>query len=143
MKIWKAFGSAHSANLTIIGQFKNIRDAEFIKQIIEDFVNAPWNDLYPQIKDARYPEIEVFIPDKKAFVEYWRSRLDDTEAGAIEMLGPNQSDFFLGNEQPPDVIQRENMVKVTGIRSMDITGIIKLMFLRYPDEVKISGVTGP
>lgn len=47
MKIWNSFGSEHSANMVMIGQFKNIQDAEDaqsaidkIKQLlIDDHVN--------------------------------------------------------------------------------------------------------
>jgi hypothetical protein len=47
MKIWNSYGSEHSANMVMIGQFKNIQDAEDaqsaidkIKQLlIDDHVN--------------------------------------------------------------------------------------------------------
>ena len=35
MKIWKAYGSEHSANLVLIGRFKSARDAEEVVELFE------------------------------------------------------------------------------------------------------------
>jgi hypothetical protein len=123
MKIWKGFGSAHSADLTIISKFKDIADAQFAAQIAEDFANASWEERYP---------------DVKSFIAAWKARLP-----SIEVLGPNQSDFELGLEHSCDITRRENIVTISAISSCEIGGIIKLMLLKDPDEVKVVGRTGP
>jgi hypothetical protein len=38
MKVWYSFGSEHSSNLVMIGRFKEARDAEEVKEIIDRLV---------------------------------------------------------------------------------------------------------
>ena len=123
MKVWKGFGSAHSARLTVIGKFKNANDAQLAEQVVEDFVNAFWEERYP---------------DVRAFINAWQTRLP-----GIMGLGPNQSDFEMGIDNPCDVTCSGNVATVSDIRSAELGGIIKLMLLKDPDEVKIVGTTGP
>ena len=123
MKIWRRFGSAHSAHLTVIGQFKNVADAQLAEQVVEDFVNACWEERYPGVKE---------------FINAWKTRLP-----AIEGLGPNQSDFNMGLDQSCNVKRSDITVSVYDISSPEIGGIIKLMLLKDPEEVKIEGKTGP
>lgn len=61
MKVWYGFGSEHSSNLVMIGRFKNVRDAEKAKKLIErliEQVNAEpdvyQRDSSPQ--DRRFSE---------------------------------------------------------------------------------------
>ncbi len=35
MKIWKGYGSEHSANLVMIGHFKDAQDAELVKELLD------------------------------------------------------------------------------------------------------------
>ncbi len=37
MKIWRSYGSGHSAHLAIVGKFKNVGDAELAQEVIEDW----------------------------------------------------------------------------------------------------------
>ena len=37
MKIWKGFGSEHSANMVLIGHFKDVQSATETKNWIEEF----------------------------------------------------------------------------------------------------------
>ena len=37
MKIWKGFGSEHSANMVLIGHFKDVQSATETKKLIEEF----------------------------------------------------------------------------------------------------------
>ena len=122
MKIWKSFGSGHSAHLTVIGMFKNIDDAQVAEEVVEDFVNAALEQRYP---------------DLQAFLQAWEDRLP-----AVAILGPTASNFDLGIDDPCDVERDEQTVKVSGIRSTEIGGIIRLMLLKYPTEIKITGITG-
>ena len=122
MKIWKSYGSAHSAHLTVVGEFANVADANFAREIVEDFVNAQWEQRYP---------------DNAAFIEAWKERLP-----ALPFFGPTQPDFEMGMiDEPCEVGQQKQTVTVSHIRSPDIGGIVKLMFLKHPTEVKITGIT--
>ena len=123
MKVWRGFGSAHSAQLTVIGKFKNANGAQLAEQVVEDFVNAFWEERYP---------------DVRAFINTWKTRLPD-----VVGLGPNQSDFEMGIDKPCNVTRSGNIVSISDIRSAEIGGIIKLMLLKDPDEIKIMGRTGP
>ena len=118
MKIWKGFGSAHSAHLTVISKFKNIGDAQFAEQVAEDFVNASWEQRYP---------------DVKAFIKAWKERLPYIE-GLL-----NQSDFELGLDNSCDVVRDGNIVTVSNISTYEVGGIIKLMLLKDSEEVKVVG----
>jgi hypothetical protein len=56
MKIWNSYGSEHSANLVMIGQFKDMASAEEAKHIIDeitDFISAG-DENYE--KADRYPD---------------------------------------------------------------------------------------
>jgi len=43
MKVWKGYGSEHSMNLVMIGHFKEVRDAEKVKDLL--------NKLAEQVRD--------------------------------------------------------------------------------------------
>jgi hypothetical protein len=122
MKIWKSFGSGHSAHLTVIGTFKNVDDAQIAEEVVEDFVNAVWEQRYP---------------DLPAFQQAWEERLP-----AVTLLGPTASNFDMGIDNPCDVERNEQIVTVSRIRTTEIGGIIRLMLMKYPTEIKITGITG-
>ena len=121
MKIWRSFGSGHSAHLTVIGTFKSIDDAQLAEAVVEDFVNA---------ESGRYPDLQ-------AFQQAWEERLP-----AVVILGPTASNFNMGLDNPCEVEREDKTVKVSAIRSTEIGGIIRLMLLKYPTEIKITGITG-
>jgi hypothetical protein len=123
MKIWKSFGSAHSAQLTVIGEFRSLDDAQFAEQVVEDFVNGSWEERYPNVG---------------AFIEAWKERLP-----GVWGLGPNQSEFEMGIDRECDVQRAGSTVTVSGIRTAEIGGIVKLMLLKDPTEIKVTGRTGP
>jgi len=123
MKIWKAYGSAHSANLTVIGRFRNIEDAQLAEQVVEDFVNANFGERYS---------------DCGAFAKAWRDRLP-----AMELLGPSDRDYEMGIDAPCEMTRDKTIVKVSDIRSQEIGGIIKLMLLKDPEKIEVTGRTGP
>lgn len=59
MKIWNGYGSEHSANLVMIGRFKEVRDAEKVKELfarlsqqVEQEAGRYGRDLGP--KEDRY-----------------------------------------------------------------------------------------
>ena len=89
---------------------------------MEDFVNAVWEQRYP---------------DLQAFQQAWEERLP-----AVRILGPTDSNFDLGIDDTIAVERDEQTVKVSDIRTTKLEGIIKLMLLKYPTEIKITGITG-
>ena len=57
MKIWKGYGSEHSMNLVMIGQFKETKDAEEVKELIEKLVKIVNLDEEDQGRSSnRYSE---------------------------------------------------------------------------------------
>ena len=125
MKIWRSYGSGHSARLTIVGKFKNVQDAELERQILEDYVNA---------------ELENRYPSAEAFKNAWHSQFGDL---VLTPLAPSENEYALGIEYAPDVVRKGTTVEVSSMSTTAINGIIKLMLLKYPTEIKITGETGP
>jgi hypothetical protein len=123
MKIWRTYGSGHSANLAVVGRFKNAADAELAREVVEDFVNALWEERYSDIHE---------------FLEAWKDRI-----GGIQFLGPNSGDMLGSIDDECDVTREGTTVSVSRIRSNEIGGIIKLMLLKDADPVTVSGRTGP
>jgi hypothetical protein len=123
MKIWRSYGSGHSAHLAVVGKFKNAADAELAREIVEDFVNAIWEERYNDIRE---------------FLDAWKGRI-----GGIEFLGPNAGDMMGGLDNGCDVTREGTVVSVSGIRSNEIGGIIKLMLLKDAEPITVSGRTGP
>ena len=123
MKIWKSYGSGHSAHLTVVGEFSNLEDAEFAREIVEDFVNGAWEERYPGVA---------------GFLAAWKDRLP-----GVPYLGPNDRDFQMGIDDSAEVERHDKTVTVSGIRSAEIGGIIKLMLLKDSKEVRVTGRTGP
>lgn len=123
MKIWRNYGSGHSARLAVVGEFTTAEDAALIRQAVEDFVNGQWEERYS---------------DVRAYIDEWRERLP-----GVDGLGPNQSEFEMGLDNACDVERSGTRVEVSGIRSNEIGGIIKLMLLKDPTEITVKGRTGP
>jgi len=123
MKIWRSFGSGHSAKLAVVGKFKSTADAELAREVIEDWVNAFWGERY---KDLR------------GFVEAWKDRI-----GGIEFLGPRASDTMQSLNNECDVARDGSTVSVTNISSNEIGGIIQLMLLKDAEPITVNGRTGP
>lgn len=125
MKIWRSYGSGHSARLSIVGEFKNVEDAEFERQVLEDFVSADVKKRYPGIngfRNAWYPQFGDII---------------------MSSLAPDENEYVLGVDWEPDVVRRGTTVEISGMQTTALNGIIKLMLLKYPTEIKITGETGP
>jgi hypothetical protein len=123
MKVWKAFGSAHSADLTIVGEFQSEEDALLMEQVVEDFVNAAFEERYP---------------DARGFCHAWESRLP-----GVTMLGPHDPDFELGLQDTCTVTREGSRVSVSNLTFPSFDGIIRLMLLKYPTQITVRGRTGP
>ena len=125
MKIWRSYGSGHSARLSIVGEFKNAEDAELVKEVLKDFVSA---------------EVEKRYPDIDGFRNAWHEKFGNI---ILSSLAPDESEYFLGVDWAPEVVRRGTTVEVSGMQTTALNGIIKLMLLKYPAEIKITGETGP
>jgi len=119
MKIWRSYGSAHSAQITVVGTFANLDDAAFAREIVEDFVNGEWEQRYP---------------DSAAFIAAWKERLP-----TLPLLAPRDPEFAMGIDSPCPVELEQQTVTVSDIKTGDIGGIIKLLLLKNPTEIKITG----
>ncbi|HEY8998681.1 MAG TPA: DUF6375 family protein, partial [Edaphobacter sp.] len=64
MKIWQSHGSGHSAHLAVVGKFKNAGDAELAQEVIEDWVNALWDERYSNLRE---------------FLDAWKGRISGIE----------------------------------------------------------------
>jgi len=119
MKIWKEFGSSHSGNVTVIGEFDSEDKANDALQVLEDFANASWEERYP---------------NAKAFKEACKTRIPN-----IEYFGPNDEDFETGVDNGPEVYREGNKVIVTQFRSENVSGFVKILFRLGMKEITISG----
>ncbi len=122
MKIWQSFGSGHSANLSVIGTFNSVGDAETTKKMLEDFFRAAGEE------DG----------DPDVFFDIWKDRFP-----IVRYYGPSKEEFQLGVDRDCDIEIDGTTVSVTNIRSVQIGGFVKLMLLKEPHDVKVSGKVGP
>lgn len=119
MRVWKEFGSSHSGNVTIIGEFDTAEKAKTAFPLIEDFVRASWEDRYP---------------DVRGFIETWTAKDPN-----IPYIGLSEADYEIGADNDPDVAQHGNQIVVTHLRSTNVSGIVKLLFHKGMSEIRISG----
>jgi len=71
MKIWNAYGSEHSMNLVMVGQFKNIDEAEKTKELIETITERLHKliDINSDPHLTRFPdEISQLLQEKEIFI---------------------------------------------------------------------------
>lgn len=119
MKLWKEFGSSHSANVTLIGEFDNEEKAEEAFPLLEDFTRADWEE--------RYEDVE-------AFKQAWATRESN-----LPRIGINQMDYKIGVDNNPDVEHQGNKVVISRLRSENVAGLIKILFLKGMKEIRITG----
>jgi uncharacterized protein DUF6375 len=55
LKIWYGYGSEHSANLVVIGQFEEARDAEKAKQVIDWLTEQVRRDIDANLLEVGEP----------------------------------------------------------------------------------------
>lgn len=116
MKIWKEFNSSHSSNISIVGTFKNIDDADQAFKVVEDFALASWEERYPSVED---------------FKEYWSTNYHPN----IKYIQITEEDFESGIDNSPDIELDGKKVRISSFRSGNIGGIVKLM--RFVGAAKI------
>lgn len=129
MKIWKAFGSGHSARLTIVGEFTSVDDAEIMRDLIDDFVNG--------IQNEKYKSMEGF------WGAWDEEKVGKEFSGMIRYLGATKDDFEMGLDDTVDVESSGTTVTVDGFRTNSVGGVIKLMLCKFPKSVTVTGRTGP
>lgn len=124
MKIWRSYGSGHSARLSIVVEFKSVEDAELVKEVLKDFVSA---------------EVEKRYPDINGFRNAWYPQLGNI---ILTSLAPDEGEYFLGVDWAPDVMRNGTTVEVSGMQTTALNGIIKLMLLKYPPASGTGSATG-
>ena len=123
MKIWRSYGSAHSANITVIGTFARVEDAGVARQLVESFLRVDWGD-----------EITV---------EEWFEGLESRRFPRFSTMARADPDFELGIDNEPDISRRGTTVEIGRIRSTQISGFVKLFMLKGATEVRVTGRVGP
>jgi uncharacterized UPF0146 family protein len=106
MKIWRGYGSEHSMNLVMIGQFKSVDDARKTKQTIDQLTekladkievgktrNRFEDEIFALLKDANIytlgpRELEQFLYDVSTRIEEDKLILttDESEVSAFMKL---------------------------------------------------------
>jgi hypothetical protein len=115
MKIWFQHGSEHSANLVMIGHFKDATEATKAKEIIDAISNQVAED-----QDKR--SVVVGRPPER----YGKEMLDLLGRLNIGSLGPQELEQF-ANEVSVNV-EGSNVVLTT--EELDISAFLKVMFHR-------------
>ncbi len=105
MKIWNAFGSEHSANIVIIGRFKDTATAEATDVAIEELKHIMRNSENTADKKRYTPEVTAVL--KKIKVNYI----------AAEELGQFSFDF--------NAELKGSTIEVT-TEEVDVSALIKL-----------------
>jgi hypothetical protein len=106
MKVWRGYGSEHSMNLVMIGQFKSVDDARKTKQTIDQLIekladkievgrtrNRFEDEVFALLKDANIYtlgslELEQFLYDVSTRIEEDKLILttDESEVSAFMKL---------------------------------------------------------
>lgn len=115
MKVWKSFGSAHSANITIIGEFKEGEDLVVAEKIIKDL----------EFADSRYK-------DAFEFINAWKAACPSIMYSCL-----SEDDFATGINDSYNVQRDKGKITVSGFSTYNIGGIIKLMLMYHPTEIMI------
>jgi len=89
MKIWRGYGSEHSADLVMIGQFKNAADASSAKEIIDELTTQV-------MADERAGLIQYGEPQTK----YSDGMLALMDRIRVSSIPPNQLEQFLLDVRP-------------------------------------------
>lgn len=111
MKIWKGYGSEHSMNLVMIGHFKEARDAEEVKQLLDQ--------LARQVKDDADESQSNTAPQ-----DWFTDRmLELLRAANLYILGPAELEQLLYDVQ---VDVDGNKVVIT-TDEVDVSAFLKVL----------------
>jgi len=123
MKVWRGYGSEHSMNLVMIGQFKSVDDARKTKQTIDQLIekladkievgrtrNRFEDEVFALLKDANIYtlgplELEQFLYDVSTRIEEDKLILttDELEVSAFMKLMINRGakiEIFSAHDYP-------------------------------------------
>jgi hypothetical protein len=118
MKIWKEFNSSHSSNISIIGTFENIADADKAFAMIEDFALSSWEERYPSLKE---------------FNAHWAANFH----ADVPYIGIFEEEIESGIDNAPDISKDGATISISSFRTNNIGGIIKLMRFAGADKVVV------
>lgn len=78
MKVWNGYGSEHSMNLVMVGQFKSIEDAEQAKELIDNLKDGLYDkiDVNLDKRLTRVPEDVMGLLRDQGFYELHPSELE-------------------------------------------------------------------
>lgn len=113
MKIWYGYGSEHSANLVMIGRFKEISDAEDAKQAIDLLVEQVMKD-----------EEEGLLNIDEKNERYTEGMLKLIDTIRIYSIGPSELEQFNYNV---NVDIKGNEVIIT-TEEIEISAFLKVLF---------------
>lgn len=118
MKIWKEFGSSHSAHICIISEFKSAQEAENVKLLIEDFILAQW--------ESRFNNLEEFL-------EKWK--ITDSN---ITYIGLTDREFQIGFDNSPDIYISNNEIIIKNYSDTNLGGLIKILIHKSAKRIEIT-----
>lgn len=118
MKIWKEFNSSHSSNISIIGTFTNIENADKAYAMIEDFALSSWEERHSSLEE---------------FNKHWATHFHAN----IPYLGIFEEEIESGIDNAPDIYRNGDTITISHFRSNNIGGIIKLMRFAGADKIVI------
>jgi hypothetical protein len=113
MKVWHGYGSEHSANIVMIGEFKSEQDAERVYHLIETLRESAGSDLSENVID--------FGGRNEEFSSATEARL--RELKLYGMSPSDIADFALVNTS----IDKSGAVLRFRTDDVDIGGFVKLM----------------
>jgi hypothetical protein len=111
MKIWSGYGSEHSMNLVLIGKFKQARDAENVKSLLDKIADQA-------SKDEAY-SISHSPPENQRFSEEMLSLL---RAHKLHTLSPIDLEQFALEHH----IDQENDSITVMTDEVDVSAFIKI-----------------
>lgn len=115
MKIWSSFGSEHSANLVMIGRFKEITDAKEVEEIIDTITQ----EVMSEEKDG------LITIGENSF-EYTENISNLLNQLKLYSLTPNEVEQFAYDVS----IERNEKEIVLTTNEIDISAFLKIMFYK-------------
>lgn len=111
MKIWKGYGSEHSMNLVMIGHFKEVRDAQEVKELL--------NRLAGQVRDDTDQSQTNTVPQDR----FTDRMLGLLRAANLYILSPTELEQLLYDVQ---VDVDGNKVVIT-TDEVDVSAFLKVL----------------
>ncbi|HTW90584.1 MAG TPA: DUF6375 family protein [bacterium] len=136
MQVWRSYGSAHSADINIVGSFATVADAERAHELLADFLRTAF-----AATNGKSPDDTDLQPVLSNFYERWKEK-----DPFIVYHGPSLEEFEgigWGDDGAAMPEKEGTQVSLRHIRTMDIGGIVKLMLVREAKDVAITGRRGP